>query len=266
MTNTRWLTRPSARALYLACLALLLAASAAQARLRIFGKSDEVSMGRDTVKQVEKEYKVWNDPQATARVNRIGRELVAAQKGRGFTYTFKALDTKEVNAFAVPGGWVYVTRGLLELPGLSDSELAFIMGHEITHVENRHSMNQLESQLGVSVALQILLGGKAGGLAPQLAQGVMANRYSRKDEGDADQGGVTRMIKAKYDPVASISALKRLKTLQKGKGAGKTTLFDSHPDLDRRIARIKERLRKDGYTVPLGRTAVRPNSRIGQVG
>jgi len=250
MPSTHTLNSRLALTLCGAALAFLLITPAAQARLRIFGKSDEVSMGRDTVKQVEKEYKVWNDKAATERITRIGNSLVAAQKGRGFTYTFKALDTKEVNAFAVPGGWIYITRGLYEMPTLSDSELAFVMGHEITHVENRHSMNQLESQLGVSVALQILLGGKARGLAPQLGQAIMANKYSRTDENNADQGGVTRMIKAKYDPVASISALKRLKTLQKGKGAGKTTLFDSHPDLDRRIARITERLTKEGYTVP----------------
>ena len=232
-------------------LTLLLLASAAQARIRIFSKSNEVSMGRDTVKQVEKQYKVWNDSKANERINRIGKQLLAAiGPGRGFTYTFKALDTKEVNAFAVPGGWVYVTRGLLEQPNLNDPELAFVMGHEITHVEQRHSMNQVESQVGIAVGLQILLGGKAGSLAPQLAQGVLANRYSRKDETDADQGGVTVMIKAKYDPLASISFLKRLKEFNKGKGSSSTNWFSSHPDLDRRIARIEERLRKDGYTVP----------------
>ena len=126
------------------CLTLLGACLAAGAsRAGVIGRSPEISAGREAASMVEKFYTVDTDPAAVARVRAIGRRLAASAKDTEFPFEFHVVESGEVNAFALPGGFVYVFRGLLQLLP-NDDALAFVLGHEVSHVTRHHAVRQFE--------------------------------------------------------------------------------------------------------------------------
>jgi hypothetical protein len=160
---------------------------------------------------------------------------------------WKILDTKEVNAVAVPGGFMYVTRGLLDLdPRPSDDELAFVIGHETAHISKRHSMDQLEKNLGWAIVIAVLAKGSTAQFVGDLAQQLLASGYSRSDEREADDGGFKYMVDAGYDPRGAVSFMRRLMALSRGSAPPK--IFASHPPSKERLNNMQRRLEKLGLT------------------
>jgi predicted Zn-dependent protease len=170
-------------------------------------------MGLEAAQQVKETEPLSHDPALTARVRRVGGRI-AAQTGRDYDWEFNVIDEDVPNAFALPGGKVFVYRGLLEMTE-SDDELAVVIGHEIAHAMARHGAERMSVQLGTSLA------GEAAGVAIGLESPVMAQvfysaygmasqvgvmlPYSRTQEYEADYIGLILMAQAGYDPDASLS-------------------------------------------------------------
>ena len=210
----------------------------------MISEKQEIEMGRATAQQLEARYGVLNDPQITDRVNRIGQSLVDVCGRKNIKYTFKVLNTEDVNAVACPGGFIYVFKGLLDyMP--SDAELAGVLGHEIGHVVKRHTVHQLEKNMWTQLAA--ILAGVASGNGDVLAMGMvvgdaLAAGYSRADESAADREGFQYTLKAGYSPYAMLVTMHKLQELAAEYGNPGWGIFDSHPDPEQRIRNMYKQM------------------------
>jgi len=224
-------------------------------------------------KQIERSVGLAGSIELQAYISEIGQRLVAESTQSDVTYTFAIVDIDAVNAFALPGGHIYVSRGLLTLAN-NEAELANVMAHEIAHVVARHSLKQARREVLLS-PLQ-LAGGIAGGIAgaaasilsPSLggvlaeaggmAGGLVLAKYSRDQEREADRIGQRMVLRAGWDPVAMssfLASLRREDAFERG-GLRGSSFFDSHPDTSERVettARFAEELNVDRSGYQTGR-------------
>lgn len=204
----------------------------------------EVSIGAATARQVEKELKPAEDPLLQERVRVIGEKIASVSDRKDITYYFKVLDDEEVNAFALPGGFIYVNKGLLEHVE-RDDELAAVLAHEVGHVVARHGIKRLQGLQGYSV-LRILLAAAPQsaeiGLAADTAFAELLTGYSREDELLADRLGSRYAERAGYDPRAMIGFLERLREIERRKPLKPKAYFRTHPYMPDRIRVTKQEI------------------------
>ncbi|HIU64460.1 MAG TPA: M48 family metalloprotease [Candidatus Avacidaminococcus intestinavium] len=212
------------------------------AEAALIGKNQEISMGQEVAAQLENQYGVVQDAALQARVNAIGQRLVAVSDRQDLEYTFKVLNSDEVNALAVPGGFIYVFKGLIDFMP-SDDELAGVLGHEIGHVVKRHSVKQIEKQMALTLLTIILTKGQGFILADAAMQALMAG-YSRSDERQADEQGFMLTNKAGYNPYSMLITVNKLQDLSELKGNPGYGLFSSHPEPEKRVERVNKALAK----------------------
>ncbi|MFH1479227.1 MAG: M48 family metallopeptidase [Candidatus Omnitrophota bacterium] len=214
--------------------------------LMMISTDKEISMGRSIAESLEKnpEVKLDPDPLMTERVNNIGHRLAEVSDRKEVSYTFRVIDDKDVNAFALPGGYLYVFSGLVEKVD-SDDELAGVLAHEMAHVVARHSIKRLQGGLGYTI-LQILMvaSGAPGNEVRNVnsAFGQLTMSYSREDEALADRIAVKYLKKAGYDPMAMISFLKKLQEVNMEAPIRPYSSYRSHPNTSNRIRMLKENL------------------------
>jgi len=195
----------------------------------------EASLGQDMAKQINSEMKLVNDPGLNQRVQKIGKKIAAVSDRQDVEYKFNIVEDRQFNAFALPGGIVYINSGLLE--AANDDELAAVLGHEVGHIAARHSVKRLQAVLGYQIIASIALGGNQ---KPQVAQavGVVFNvvtlGYGRKDEFLADKLGVKYAKYAGYNPNGMVTLLQKLKKESKETGLN-IVFLRSHPPVDERI-------------------------------
>lgn len=204
----------------------------------------EVDIGRQGGAKMEKKYGVAKQRRYAYRVSEIGKRLEAAQSRKEIKYHFKVLNSKEFNAMAFPGGYIYATKGLMDK--LNDGELAFVLGHETGHVVHKHSISQAEKQvlttLGIFAITAVVNKGKINQGSANTAlvlSAVMSNQYSQADERTADAEGVKLMAKAGYDPKYAVSAMQKLKKASGGNLGVLNTFLGSHPLPNERIAAVE---------------------------
>ena len=209
----------------------------------LYNTDQEVAMGRKISQQVEKHYKVLDDSAAQDRVNTIGQKLADVCDRKELVYYFKALDLKEVNAFSLPGGYVYVNRGLLEKVK-SDDELAGVLAHEIGHIVARHAVKRLQSSMAYGLLQALAVGTRTSSEALRGAQVAFSQiflAHARGDELMADRLAVRTMKRAGYDPYAMATFLEKLKKiLQEKPAAG--TYVRTHPYISDRIRVVHEEI------------------------
>jgi len=229
----------------------------------------EQKQGADVAAAIEKEGKLSKDQALIDRVNAVGQKIAAiantdivpAQFGNDrvypFTWTFHVIDDKDVNAFSLPGGFVYVNSGLLKMVG-SDDELAGVLGHEITHAAHHHvakmahEAGHLNTELAIAMiaaALAHARGQDLGNLYTGMSlaeQKIMANHYGEAAEEDADHGGVLYMQKAGYNPIAMLTFMEKLEDLQHRSVDINEGIFQDHPLSEDRVASIKAELASMG--------------------
>jgi hypothetical protein len=206
-------------------------------------QAKEVQFGRQISAEVEKEMKLVDDPLVTEYVNRVGQNIVNHSDAK-VPFTIKVVDSDEVNAFALPGGFFYVNKGLL-LAADTESELAGVMAHEIGHVAARHAMeNQGKATLiNYGMLAGIIFGGGVlssvlynGG---SLLQGLAMLKFSRGAEVEADKLGVQYLYAAGYDPNGMATMFEKLSAMNKKKSGKLTKLFATHPEsIERRDASL----------------------------
>ncbi len=204
----------------------------------------EVAIGRDMDKEIRKKYAVVDDYRTQARLNAIGRRVAAASDRQDVTYYFNAIQDKELNAFATPGGYVYVNSGLME--AANDDELACVLAHEIGHIAARHSVKKLQTVMGYQILMGIALGvsgQQTMGKAMDVVFDLVHLGYSRKDELLADKLSVRYARRAGFSPYAMVTFLKKLDTDSVSAGTHyKPAFLSSHPQVQERIKYVESEI------------------------
>lgn len=267
----RWLMLASAvTALTLIPMVPPMPVPTAHAQLFSMSEQQEIQLGRQVEAEVAKKPGFVDDPGLTSYVAGIGLRLAHVSERPNLPWTYHIVRDKSVNAFAVLGGFVFVDQGLLTFVK-SEDELAFILGHETTHVAHRHAVDlaqrDLEVQFGAVLLTQLVFGGSwTAYQLSQIARGLVDAKYSRDKEFEADRYGVIYAQKAGFNSSAAISFFERLQRLDKTQ-PGLAHAFEDHPDTPDRIKALRAQLHQMGYQVagpeappPAPGTAVTPSS------
>lgn len=241
--------------------ALALALLAGCAQNPVTGKSDfvmmsesqEIALGRQVDVQIKKQYKVYESKALQDYVNRVGQKLATQSHRPNLQYRFTVLDSPEVNAFALPGGYVYITRGILAYLN-SEAELAAVLGHELGHVTARHSVRQQSAAQAANIGLTVIsifvpeINSMGGQNLTNIVGGALLSGYGREHELEADRLGAQYLARADYDPQAIIRVLRVLKNqelrdIELAKQEGReprrySGLFATHPDNDTRLHQV----------------------------
>ena len=215
-----------------------------QEELMFYSVEDDFKLGTEVAPQLERALGGRIDiPELQAYVDRIGQRLARVSHHPEWDYHFIAVDHEMINAMALPGGYIFITRGLLEKLG-NEAQLASILGHEITHVIARDTMNAISKQqsMNVLVAAAAVAEGTGRGLyAGMLTAQILALSYSRQDESEADNGGLTYMVRCGYDPNGMIQTMEVLQAEQKVRPI---EFFSTHPLPATRLYALHQRIRR----------------------
>lgn len=231
-------------------LVLLLSSCATQfniytAKEELIFMSDEKEseLGKSLTKKVEERFKPLEDHTIQSRINEIGQKISSVCDRREIVYYFKALDEEEKNAFALPGGYIYIFKGLLDEIG-NDDELAYVLAHELSHIVARHSVDLLKKNLSFNILMVL-----AQRAAPDNQTVKRANTaidllmlsYSREDELMADRLAVRFMKRAGFNPEAALNFLEKLKEIKRRESI-RPISAPTHPYVNERIKVVKEEL------------------------
>jgi len=205
----------------------------------------QISMGRDYAQQVETTSKLVSDPVVTEYINRIGQNLVRNSDSQ-VPFTIKVVDSDDINAFALPGGFFFVDSGLI-LAADNEAELAGVMSHEIAHVAACHAARQnTRGQLMNLASIPLIFVGGGVGYAAQNIAGLALPlgflKFSRGFESEADYLGVEYMYKAGYDPQAFTTFFEKIKTLEKQRPGTLAKAFQTHPQTPDRIQKSQREI------------------------
>lgn len=207
----------------------------------------EIALGKALAQDVERQAKIVDDPVIAEYVNRLGQNLVRNSDAK-VPFTIKVIDTEEVNAFALPGGFFFVNSGLI-LKADSEAELAGVMAHEIAHVAARHGTRQAtRGQIAQMATIPLIfMGGWTGyGIrqAASVAIPVGFLKFSRGFESDADLLGLEYMYKSGYDPAAFVDFFEKIQSLEKKKPGTMSKVFSTHPMTDDRISTAQKNIQE----------------------
>jgi predicted Zn-dependent protease len=213
--------------------------------VQLVSVADEIAIGNEAQAKITKQTPQVTDPVVRAYVARIGRDLAAHAAGERYPYTFSVANYREINAFALPGGPVWVNRGAIQTAG-TESQLAAILAHEIAHIAQRHSARQLSNAIVTNLGLSLfgaLLGNAGGAGAANIAARYVASgaflKFSRDDEQDADRVGATIMRRAGWDPHGMVELMQSIRKQEKRDPGAAETFFSNHPSPADRLALLK---------------------------
>jgi predicted Zn-dependent protease len=237
----------SRRALAAAVFSVSLASAAPAAAINLFSVQQDAQVGRQAAQDAERQLPMLRDGTTEGYVNAIVRRLAAVAPGPRFAYRARVVNTSDINAFALPGGYVYVNRGLIEAVR-NEGELAGVLAHEMAHVAQRHGTSQASKAYGAQIGVG-LLGQVLGGRDHRLGIGeqILGNlglsalfmKFSRNAESEADRVGAQMMARAGYDPMAMASFFDLLASKQRGNPSAVSQFFSDHPSPQNRSARIR---------------------------
>jgi predicted Zn-dependent protease len=219
----------------------------------MMSESQEIALGRATDIEVRKQYKVYANPALQSYVNRVGQRIAVHSHRPNIQYRFTVLDSPEINAFALPGGYVYITRGILAYLN-SEAEMAAVLGHEVGHVTARHGVRQQSAaqaaNIGISIASIFIpeLNTQLGQDLSNLFGGALLSGYGREHELESDRLGAQYLARTEYDPQAMIRVVGVLKNQELfdaeiAKQEGREPrryhgTFATHPDNDTRLQQV----------------------------
>lgn len=204
----------------------------------------EVALGRKMEGQIRHKFDILADPLLNYRLNNIGERLAASSDRTDIIYHFSIIKDDELNAFAIPGGFIYVNSALLNIA--TDDELACVLAHEIGHVAARHSVKKLQAVMGYQIIMSIVLGLSQAeniGRALDVTFNVVSLGYSRADENLADRLSVKYTKRSGFNPNGMITFLEKLKQEAEKKGPQFNLVFlSSHPPFEERIKNVKNEI------------------------
>lgn len=241
---------------YIAGVVLALAGAVAQTGCAV-STTEEVELGSSYAAEIARQLPLVDDPAITRYLTRLGDSIARLVDERGLRWEFHLVNSKDINAFAVPGGFIYINRGLVERAEKM-SQLAGVLGHEIGHVTLRHSVKQMQKARGTNVGVTIVCallracGSGAEQVLINAGAGLVFARFSRDAEREADREGVKYVVRAGIDPGGIPEMFEILLNERKSRPAGVETWFLSHPLEEERVARAREMIR--GYDPAVLRT------------
>ncbi len=192
--------------------------------------------GHELAEQMKQEFTLIDDPKIMNLVNQVGDVLKQRVKRAERKFTFIPVRSEDINAFALPGGYIFLTSGILELCEYKPDALAFILSHEMVHVVSRHPLKRILTSKSLGVLANML---KAGSLAGQLARKTLSSliesAYSQENEFDADRYGLQLAVRSGYSGQPGIDTLKKLQKVSKTND--RFNYFSTHPPLDERISK-----------------------------
>lgn len=228
----------------------------------LFSKEQDVQMGREYAQQIERQFTVVNDSTINNFVQGIGRRLASTRQAQGFQYTFKVVNEKSINAFALPGGPTFTHTGLIAAAD-NEAQIAGVLAHEISHVILRHSTNQASKAQLIALPAALAGGmlGQKGGITGTLAQlgiGLGANsvlmKFSRSAERDADLLGARIMNEAGYNPIEMARFFEKLEA-ETGRQGRLSEFLSDHPNPGNRVKAVQDEIRllpQRSYTADAG--------------
>jgi predicted Zn-dependent protease len=221
--------------------------------LALISEAEEIELGRKSDAEVRQQYGVYTDAALQAYVQQVGEKVASHSHRPGLRYHFTVLDSADVNAFALPGGYIYITRGILAYLN-SEAELAAVLGHEVGHVTARHSVRQYSAAMAASIGYNITalflppLQSKTGQSIFNSLGGALLSGYGRDHELEADRLGAEYLARSAYDPQAMIGVIGVLKNQelferQQAAAQGREArayhgVFASHPSADQRLQQV----------------------------
>ena len=212
----------------------------------IFSDEEEVQLGIQFSHQIEQEVRLYSDPIVTAYIDQLGQYLANHSQRKNIRYHFRVVNSDVVNAFALPGGYLYVNIGLIRTAE-NEAELAGVIGHEIGHVVGKHGVKHLTRQLGLAAVVQLALGEEQSKLE-QIVTGLVTNgvlmKYSRDDEKEADEYAIQEMYDAGIDPEGIATFFEKLLELQEDRPSRLAQLFSTHPPTDERVTAVRSQIAK----------------------
>jgi len=217
--------------------------------VNFYSLEKEIALGKQLAQEVERQAKIIDDPIIAEYINRVGQNIVRNSDAK-VPFTIKVLDSEEVNAFALPGGFFFVYSGLI-LKADSEAELAGVMAHEIAHVAARHGTRQATrgelAQIGM-IAMSIAIPYGWTGYAIRQGAGLAIPmgflQFTKAFEREADYLGLQYLYKAGYDPIAFVDFFEKIQTLEKKKPGSMAKVFSTHPMTDDRIKSAQTEIQK----------------------
>jgi predicted Zn-dependent protease len=212
--------------------------------------NQEIEIGKQANAQVRQQVPEFRDPGIVAYVREVGAQLIRQATGPKYPYSFQVADYQEINAFALPGGPIWVHRGILHA-ARNESQLAGVMAHEIAHISQRHAADQLTKATVANWGLSLLgavLGNDGGATAARIAAGFLANgiflKFGRDDEREADRVGLQMLTRAGWDARGMVELFEILRQEQKRDPNRVETFFSTHPSPQDRITRLHQDVAK----------------------
>ena len=215
------------------------------AKFSLVSVEDEIDIGKETNAQIRKELPELRDPETTAYISAIGERLVRAASGPKYPYTFSVANYREINAFALPGGPIWLHRGVIHA-ATNESQVAGVLAHEVAHIAERHAAGQLTKGILANLGLGLLgafLGNSGGADAAQAAAGLLTNgmflKFSRDDERDADRVGLQLLRRAGWDGRGMVELFEILQREAQSNPSSVEIFFSSHPAPQDRIEGLR---------------------------
>ena len=227
------------------CTALLLSGCATtginKGQVNIIGTDEEVQMGKELSVEVEKEFTIYRNTEVAAYVQSVGDKVTRVCDRRDIEYHFAVIEKDELNAFAMPGGYIYIYTGLMK--DLDDeAQLAAVLAHEVGHVTARHSTERLTTIYGYQILASLVLGENPNfwaGLVADIFSTTGMLAYSRKNEYEADRLGLTYASAAGYAPGGMTDLLGKLAGMEQREPSKLEELLATHPPTSERLSRVK---------------------------
>ena len=209
----------------------------------------EVQMGQEYAQQINAQLPIVRDPELNRYINVLGDSIARLTSRGNLDWQFFIVDSREVNAFAVPGGFIYINRGLIERSS-NMSEVAGVLGHEIGHVVQRHTIEQMQKAQGANIGITLacvltnVCGGQAAGAVINVAGGAVFARFSRQDELEADSEGLNNLLRARIHPQGLVTMFQKLIAERRSRPSSVESWFRTHPLEEDRIAALQARINR----------------------
>jgi predicted Zn-dependent protease len=227
-------------------LALAISSGSASGDLRLVSVNDEIKLGRQAQQEVRQQVPALRDAAVNRYLDGLGARIAVRADGPRYPYSFDVANRRDINAFALPGGPIWVHRGLIDA-AQNEAQLAGVIAHEVAHVANRHAAEQITKGTFANVGLGLLgafLGDGTGATIAQLGAGFAANammmKFTRDHEREADLKALRYMKQAGYDPRGMVEFLQVLRTKQGRDPGSVQTFFSSHPAPAERVRRLQQ--------------------------